>query len=1088
MTQTTVLSSNDRLIATSGRNECPVCSDTTGKCRTTSTELVLCMNTTDKYSTPSGWSWRGLDKQQGLWGQIVPDLGSERKTRSDDWRLQREADRAAQEREKLALLATREQRDGDYQYKIANYPLLPIDRDDLIRRGLSDIDIATLKPFSRDDGYITPIRDINGLMVGGQVRKRHFSNDSRYIWATTGANKLPDTGELPLAHYFGSDCPTSIALPEGTGIKVYFAGKLLNALAIGAAGGNHASSPKTLKVAIDRYPDLPIQLIADAGAVLNPHVMKSYQKTYYLLKRWGRDLQVLWYEQITKGCGDIDEISPNTPTRLISWHEFEQIANSQQWRLMSILRCFGKSRQAQSVPVSPPTPVTHSSDRIYTTTAELESICTEAIETGIKYVLDVSVTGSGKSTTSASIRNVGGINRYFYITDTHRNPTTAAVETSFTDIPSRHNGLYVNPHKLTPLGHPYLQTSQPADEKLEMTAGNCHLADLHNSLRGKGYEIDGDDNPICMTCPLVGACTHSSGSGFGYKFKRRSALAEGRLRCSPSSLPHPDGFDYQGSLSIWDDTRIQYSNEIVATTNDFDRTLAQLSTANPELLVQLQPLTAKLRAMFNGERRAKFGFSHAEIMDGVTIPNLDSLLAATREILTPNLSELVEAPDGIDTTGMSAKDKKKWRSSIANVNRSFRGQTKRSNISSIDSMPSNWLVRLLETIGNDKGYFRFDRGALVVTIPDDYHRSIVRVSKLNLFLDATHNREDLALELGVTPAEILVISQPVPTYDNLKISLVTGMGNPTKDRRDSMQDRLDALGQTLRDRHHGNIAIIDKVRSPDSGLWYRDSRGTNAYKDCEALVLIGSPVPNLGSLSAQFSILVGRQIAPTSDDPEFKAYINRQIVAETIQGVGRLRAQHQPDKQLTIYWVCERADLPVDRVVAAYPNCQHDRVAGLDICLQTGTTTQQLHHTVARTLLKFGAMTREKLANLTNVSPAALTKYFSQLGHNFKVGSHLLLKALYSKCDLFKSTTDKLPNSILADWENLNVADVVELVEEVLRNPDATVLEKAETVVAVVGSLPPRQLRGLFVRLGEVLTLQLIDLIRLSLVNELEAA
>jgi hypothetical protein len=426
------------------------------------------------------------------------------------------------------------------------------------------------------------------------------------------------------------------------------------------------------------------------------------------------------------------------------------------------------------------------------------------------------------------------------------------------------------------------------------------------------------------------------------------------------------------------------------------------------------------------------------MVDGIIIEDLDRILIDIRSILTPDLT-----------------------------------------LEQAVNLPSNWLVALLEAIQpGSNAVVRFTN-KLIIIQSDDYHRSIIRSAKLNLFLDATQNREDLALELGCDPSEILVISQPIHTYDNLTISQVTGMGNPTKDRQASMQVRLDALQQVIASKH-SQVGIIDKIRATCAGLWYRDSRGTNQYKQSDALVLIGAPVPNLGALAAQYSILTNQQISPTSQDPLWRSYINRQIASETIQAIGRLRAQHQPDKQLTVYWVCERDDLPIDRIRSGFPNSQSQTVAAIDLTLAAATPTQQLHHQIASYLLKHGLVTRDALANALNISRSVITKYFHKFGRSFKVGSHLLLKALHSKCDLLGNPPG---DSVLADWEQLIVEDVVELIEATLTNPAATVSELVEMVVAIALPLTVRQMRSVFKAIGRRLTDDFIDALRFDLID-----
>jgi uncharacterized protein (DUF927 family) len=307
-------------------NPCQICGCGDGRCRETDGDLVLCMNATGSHQTPNGWKWRGLEKKGGQWGMFAPVGNEQDRAASKAIWAEKKAEREAKEAEDLAASPSKEERDRDYQYKIKNHQLRDGDLVDLTRRELTEADIKALTPFSENRGYVIPIRDIDGLMVGGQVRCRKGSGGGRYRWETTGKNRLPETGEMPIAHWFPEAPPTAIALTEGTGVKPYAASRRLNALAIGASGAQFCASEKTLKAALDRFPELPLLLVADGGAVAVPAVMQTYQKVQKLLADWGREPLVTWWGQLTEADGDIDEIGAETKIENITWDEFMEIA------------------------------------------------------------------------------------------------------------------------------------------------------------------------------------------------------------------------------------------------------------------------------------------------------------------------------------------------------------------------------------------------------------------------------------------------------------------------------------------------------------------------------------------------------------------------------------------------------------------------------------------------------------------------------------------------------------------------------------------------------------------------------------------
>jgi hypothetical protein len=252
-----------------------------------------------------------------------PESGNDRALRQ-----QRAAERAAVDAARFARLEPAKVRHDKYIYMVANCPISETDRTDLTRRGLTDEDIRIITPVNDGKrGYIIPIRDKDGLMVGGQRRLSNAATGGKYRWATTGENQVPPANELPLAHWQHSPHPQSIVLMDGTGVKPYLAAKRLNALAVGASGGCYTSSPKTFKATLDRFSDLPIVLAPDAGDIENQSVMRRLLATYQLVQSFDREMQIVWWGQATKGeHQDVDEIGVDAETQTISWTEFVAIA------------------------------------------------------------------------------------------------------------------------------------------------------------------------------------------------------------------------------------------------------------------------------------------------------------------------------------------------------------------------------------------------------------------------------------------------------------------------------------------------------------------------------------------------------------------------------------------------------------------------------------------------------------------------------------------------------------------------------------------------------------------------------------------
>jgi hypothetical protein len=1045
--------------ATSKNNPCESCGDTKGKCRTdTNTDdFILCMSTTDKHSTPDGWVFAGMDKSQGIWGMLIrdnrqqnPEFEEQRNAREQARKLQYERDEAA----RISKLPKSEQRDREYRWKALKNGLKPAHREDLLQRGLTDECIKIAGIYSDSRGYAFPIRDFGGLMVGAQIKRA----DGAYVWDKSGTNQLSETGQLPLATWISTQEPEYIVLVEGTGVKPFLAARdrFRNSLVVGASGGNFLASFKQLAQILEMYPHQKVLLMPDAGSVMNKHVVDTYARTHQYLKSIGRETHVGWWGQTTKEAGDIDELSSDLIIQIISWDKFDRYCKQAPKILGSITRFKDLAHRKRSRVTPELTHIDRRADETYRDKSELEDALSRSIaDPSIKAVLDISAPGSGKSTVIGSVRSVIGIDTHMYVHSQHRNPTTEQVETGYSDVPSRHDGLYINPDRTTPLGSPWLQTSQPSGQSWKQTPSNCDLTVEQRTWRETGHaDIDGK-NPICGLCPHNAVCHITSGDGYGYKHQRNSALMQSRIRISPMSLPNPANHDYSRTLTVWDDQEQIITRSISATEAQVDATISQILLADTQLAVDLEPIFSRVKAKLN--EIARFGFATHSLIGGIEIDDIADKLHRASAILSPDVSKLKlsDSPDKL-----TAIEK-------------FGFTVTRDSIT-LDKITPNWLVGILEIMsGKVVGTVHTKGQSIIVTQKDNYHQTIAAKSALTLVMNATKSREDLALELGILPEQIKVISQPMPSFANLTIYMVGSMGNPTSQRADSKNTQISALGSGLAQRH-GNCSVIDKIKDcADRGLWFRDSVGSNAYKMDNALLLVGAPTRNLGALSRLFTCLTGVPTEADSKNPDFLAYVRRDVAANVIQAVGRLRAQHRPGAELSVYIVCDREDFPISEMMAAYPGATLKAVAAEDITIDAVGSRSQLRIRMAQLIMDNPNITRVEAAMSMSVSKSTITAMFKEFGHNFKEGSSLLYKALHSKLDLLDSQ--------LGDWAKLLDVDVIEHVEMVLDSPNTTIEDKAAEVAAVVNALNSHQITALFDAIGETKTEFLIELLRFGL-------
>ncbi|MCY7273637.1 MAG: hypothetical protein LH702_07805, partial [Phormidesmis sp. CAN_BIN44] len=293
-------------------NACPICGDVKGKCRTFAEKpLVLCMVA----DFAPGWKAFGSTKD-GLWTQFAPETGSP--FDRDAWQRRQRDEKPVTVPQTMSL----EERDRFYRDWLSKSSLNERDRADLQRRGITDPSIA----LSCEFGYAVPFKGLDGTYLGAQWRYADPGEGGRYRWHNLpGGKYYPGTNELPIAVYKVAK-PTMIALVEGTGLKPMLAAEGLNAITIGAAGGNHLSSPIQLKAGIAAYPGLPLVAIPDAGDVINPHVMGRHKRTAHQFP----ETKFLWWGQVTKQENDIDEVTSAelASAQLLTWAEFEAIART----------------------------------------------------------------------------------------------------------------------------------------------------------------------------------------------------------------------------------------------------------------------------------------------------------------------------------------------------------------------------------------------------------------------------------------------------------------------------------------------------------------------------------------------------------------------------------------------------------------------------------------------------------------------------------------------------------------------------------------------------------------------------------------
>ena len=181
-------------------------------------------------------------------------------------------------------------------------------------------------------GYLCPVRDVEGILVGFQIRRRNPA-EGRYGWLSSKDSPVHLNGELPVGVYSPEESTgDAIWLCEGTGAKPSLTRYRYHVPVVGAAGGGFASSPKTTEQTLEalsaRYQTKKIVIVPDSGDVQNQHVVSRWIEVYKLLSQLGFAVSFLWWGQISKG-EDIDEIpiERSSEFKQISLNDFLAIAS-----------------------------------------------------------------------------------------------------------------------------------------------------------------------------------------------------------------------------------------------------------------------------------------------------------------------------------------------------------------------------------------------------------------------------------------------------------------------------------------------------------------------------------------------------------------------------------------------------------------------------------------------------------------------------------------------------------------------------------------------------------------------------------------
>lgn len=943
---------------TSKRLLCPICNNHHG-CSIKDDGAVLCLRGTSEKDAPQGYHFvKLLDSSMG--GLFVPNDVNQWQASWQDKVEQRLKQRQRQQEKanKQLLLLSLEERDRQYQAVVSQLGVSEEHRQVLLKRGLTQEQIEQAKfrtwvPGKRVTGTSSSLSGIDqrgDRLVGckgiaipacsplNQITGFQIKTDSgrpgKYVWLSSakedgsGGNgpQLPN-GELPLFVWMPRGVSTEeVWLCEG-GLKSAIAAYKLNKVVIGAAGGQFTTD--TLQDYLKILKASRVVLAPDAGAINNTaQIPAANYKVIKLCQAWGYEVKVAWWGQQSKTKDlDIDEMLVAGRWGEIQFISPENFFNLHPVAIRERLENHTPQRaglRLSDFPVANPHLVEEAAPLIEYGVGQRRQTWIELVQHGVRVIQDGSTMGQGKSHEAGMLQPEDlGVRQIVYVTSDPRNVTTETLR-NWPINQGRHGGLA----KVEgPNGTTQLRRAKEGDE-IQIPA-NCDRHKLAEILPALNVEATGTH--ICPNCRFRKECAAGSGQ-FTYLYDRAEALSKGRFISHIDALD-PLAFTGEVALVVDEPGQMGFTKSFTVRLKDLDRTLADLRATHPKEASKLEPIIEALRQRLLGGSFPLYGLEHNEVL--ALLPDIPNFSDEDIDRLSQQQLEFL-ASDQLKELGFSAGTR--ISDLPAEARRWARKSTQQLTDQADQAIALNWLPDFWKAL-HDKGRLRFNRSGLEVTVVNEHRLEILTnpAVKALILLDATESPTHFEHWLN---QPVALIKQAAPQEEaEVEVIQISDLGLMGFSRGQEQQRRAQALTEGLRAKYPDAVAIDAQTFAlVDDGYWYRDSRGSNACQKISTLILVGTPIPNVGALVDEFALMVKRHPASGTTlrsytinaintksggpwwtrtlnealDAELATFIRRRTLAEIEQGIGRLRASRRPGEKLRVYFL---SDYPLDRPV-----------------------------------------------------------------------------------------------------------------------------------------------------------------------------
>jgi hypothetical protein len=419
-----------------------------------------------------------------------------------------------------------------------------------------------------------------------------------------------------------------------------------------------------------------------------------------------------------------------------------------------------------------------------------------------------------------------------------------------------------------------------------MTENNCKLADRFKVAYSKGL----DANKICGLCEFSSKCKKEVGEGYGFRKQFQMALQRQKILTTVQAmqLEHIEG--RKNAI-----TGIYEEAGVLAWTLD-------TSISSDNIMKQLAVLRGVKRKV--DDKTARF------------LSDLGDLLL-----------DCLEACSKGNMYGFTGQQLKEYFQSLALVDMAeltpliiaaFEEDNKNKFMhNDIEGTESAWILDFIEFLsGNTDVLFYGDKTQLIRKKRNANMLDCINRQNMNIYLDATLSKQELADKLRVSLDDIIEIRIADEDYSNIEMVRLHMKGN------NLLPEHNEVIQQAINNLQATNpsclFGIIDsKVRKADIHTWDRatnlihmsDARGSNAFQTKDIVVSVGDSRRNLGAVLAEYCVIKGTLV--DFDDAGFKAY-NRSVNTSDIkQEIGRLRHERRRQEKLKFILISDRSNIDI---------------------------------------------------------------------------------------------------------------------------------------------------------------------------------